>query len=412
MAGSGVLRWTVAASGEGPRFLRVRRPAVGDVLLALVFTGVAQVDVWAPGLAVWGDDPVQGPAVLNSVLLLLVTVPTAWRTVAPLAATTTAMVGVIVQAVVTGAPPIGLLLVGPVLTLVYSVAAYGTRRQAWLGLAATALATAVHDARDPRIRTPADVGEASYWWLVIAMAWVIGRYVASRRRARRQAEQARVREAALAAAEKDAVARERLRIAHELHDVVAHNIGVVALQAGAALELLDSSPARAREPLLAVEATARTTLREIRGVVGALRATDDTPGAPQPALADLATLAATVTDAGLPVEVTVHGAPRPLPAGVERSAYRVVQEALTNSLKHAAGASQARVHVSFEPHRLTLTIADDGPRRGDEPTHTSGHGLIGMRERVALHGGVLTAAPQPGGGFRVHAVLPLTQDQT
>lgn len=268
----------------------------------------------------------------------------------------------------------------------------------------------MHDARDPRIQTAADVGEASYWWLVIAIVWVVGRYVASRRRARHDAELARMREAALAAAEKDAVSRERLRIAHELHDVVAHNIGVVALQAGAALELLDESPERVREPLLAVEATARTTLREMRNVVGALRAVpEDDSGAPQPVLTDLETLAASVTKAGLPVEVTVDGHPRTLPASLELCAYRIVQEALTNSLKHALRAQRVRVHLRHDPQRLTLTVTDDG-RRDDASTKASGHGLIGMRERVAFHGGTLTAAPGPDGGFRVHAVLPLPED--
>lgn len=395
------------ASGKGgERGRGVGRPPAADVVLALVLTAVAQIDVWQPDLAVWGDDPVAGPAALNTALLLLVTAPVAWRRTRPLAATAVSMGAVAAQAVLTGQPPIGLLLVAPALTLAYSVAAYGTRRQAWIGAAVTAAATATHDASDPRIRTPADVGEASYWWLVIAIAWLVGRYVGSRRRARRDADLARQREAELTRAERESVARERLRIANELHDVVAHNVSVVALQAGAALELLDVAPERAREPLLAIEATARSTLREMRSLVGILRTTDgDDRQPPQPGLRALPSLVAGVTDAGLPVDLSIEGDLDSLPPGVDLAAFRIVQEALTNTLKHAGHATRAVVSVRLAAGCLRLSISDDGGTT-ERPDRHAGHGLIGMRERVALYGGELSAGATDG-GFLVEARLPI-----
>ncbi|MFD1507761.1 sensor histidine kinase [Georgenia yuyongxinii] len=385
----------------------VAPPVPADAVLALVFTVIAQVDVWRPDLAVWGDDPVAGPAALNSALLLLVTVPVAWRRTAPLAATAASMTGVTAQAALTGQPPIGLLLVAPVLTVVYSAAAYGTRRQAWIGLALTAVATAVHDALDPRIQSLDDVGEASYWWLVIALAWLVGLYVGSRRRARLDAALARQREVELERAEQEAVARERLRIANELHDVVAHNVSVVALHVGAALELLDGTSERAREPLLIVEATARSTLKEMRSLLGILRSADaDATQAPQPGLASLRALVAGVTDAGLPVELAIEGKAHPLPAGVDLAAYRIVQEALTNILKHAVDATHAVVRVCFAPGRVQLSIFDDG-RPNPRADRVPGHGLVGMRERVALYGGELTVGAGTAGGFLVEARLPI-----
>ena len=381
-------------------------PAAADVVLALVFTLVAQVDVWRPDLAVWGDDPVAGPAALNSALLLLVTVPVAWRRTRPLAATAGSMTGVMAQAVLTGQPPIGLLLVAPALTLAYSVAAHGTRRQTWTGLALIAVATFVHDAFDPRIRTAADVGEASYWWLVILTAWLVGRYLGGRRRAARDAEAARALQADLVRAEQQAVAQERMRIANELHDVVAHNVSVVALQAGAALELLDVSPQRARGPMLAVEATARSTLKEMRSLLGILRSTDTEESlVPQAGLASLPALAARVSDAGLVVDLAFEGDRYPLPAGVDLAAYRIVQEALTNTLKHGQGVSRAQVRVRFTPGTVELWISDDG-RAAERAGRVPGHGLIGMRERVALYGGEVSAGAGAAGGFVVEARLP------
>ncbi len=203
---------------------------------------------------------------------------------------------------------------------------------------------------------------------------------------------------------KRAVAEERLRIAQELHDVVAHSMGVIAVQAGVGAHVIDQDPAEAKRSLDAISATSRSTLTEIRRLLGVLR--DDGAAAYQPApgLADLDRLVADLGDAGLPVSVCVEGSSADVPPGVDLTAYRIVQEALTNVLKHA-GPAQAVVTVTYEPDAVRLRITDDG--RGVNGTATEGgHGLVGMRERVGVYGGSLSAGPRTGGGFAVVAELP------
>jgi signal transduction histidine kinase len=227
------------------------------------------------------------------------------------------------------------------------------------------------------------------------------------------------------------VAEERGRIARELHDVVAHSVSVMVVQAGAARRTMAASPDQATTALGQIESTGRQALVELRRLLGLLRDGDRGDGAaltPQPGLEHLESLAAAAREAGLPVEVTVEGEPRPLPAGVDLSAYRIVQEALTNSLKHA-GPARARVRVCYGREALEVQVTDDG--RGERSAARAGeglvvvtigpdgvlelpgrrdgggHGLIGMRERVALFGGTLEAGADPGGGYRVAARLPL-----
>lgn len=209
-----------------------------------------------------------------------------------------------------------------------------------------------------------------------------------------------------------AVAEERARIARELHDVVAHGLSVIAVQAGAAQEILPRDPERARAALAAVEATARDALGEMRRLLGVLRADGEAAGrAPQPDVRDLEDLVASVRRAGLPVELEVTGTPGDVPAGVGLAAYRIVQEALTNTLRHA-GPARAVVWVRHEPGVLRITVEDDGTgvggaaRRGEAG---GGHGLAGMRERAALYGGTVEAGPRPEGGFAVRAVLPVPE---
>jgi signal transduction histidine kinase len=223
-----------------------------------------------------------------------------------------------------------------------------------------------------------------------------------------------------------AVAEERGRIARELHDVVAHSVSVMVVQAGAARRTLGASPDQAAAALGQIESTGRQALVEMRRLLGLLRDGDqeDAALAPQPSLEYLDSLAAAAREAGLPVEVTVEGEPRPLPAGVDLSAYRIVQEALTNSLKHA-GPARAKVRVRYGREVLEVQVTDDGEsleppsaaaapfRPADSPVDSdrrrrrSGNGLIGMRERVAMFGGTLEAGASPGGGYRVAARLPL-----
>ena len=206
-----------------------------------------------------------------------------------------------------------------------------------------------------------------------------------------------------------AVAGERARIARELHDVVAHSVSVMVVQAGAAEEVLGADPVKAREPLRSVQDTGRQALVELRRLLGVLR-TDRSEAAlaPQPGLDQVGALAAQVREAGLAVELRVEGARNGIPAGVDLAAYRIVQEALTNVLKHAT-ASHAAVHVGYRPDAIELQVLDDGhgPIGAGHDGAGTGQGLIGMRERASLYGGVVEARPRAEGGFAVRARLPV-----
>ncbi|MFI1170081.1 sensor histidine kinase [Streptomyces melanogenes] len=240
---------------------------------------------------------------------------------------------------------------------------------------------------------------------LLAMAAACTAGLLSRER-REHAVQLRAQEVA------EAVVAERLRIARELHDMVAHSIGIIAIQAGVGSRVIETQPEEAREALRAIEATSRETLSGLRRTLVALRRTDPdaevsgrAPHAPSPGLADLERLAAATADAGVRVDVCRGGQQRPLPADIDLSAYRIVQEALTNVVRHA-GTGRCRVAIDYGDEELSVEIVDDG--RGateDGPAH--GFGIVGMRERVALLHGRITAGPRPEGGFRVAARLPL-----
>jgi signal transduction histidine kinase len=202
-----------------------------------------------------------------------------------------------------------------------------------------------------------------------------------------------------------AVATERGRIARELHDVIAHSVSVMTVQAGAARMQLPDHPDRAVPPLMAVEETGRQALTELRRLLGILHENDARTLAPQPGLTDLPALAEAMRHAGVEVDVRVDGRPRPLSASLDLTAYRIIQEALTNVLKHA-GTAQATVVVHYHPDALRLDITDDG-KAPPTTADGSGHGLPGMRERVHLFGGQLAAGPGRDGGYSVNAQLPL-----
>ncbi len=207
-------------------------------------------------------------------------------------------------------------------------------------------------------------------------------------------------------AAREAVVEERARIARELHDAIAHNVSMMVVQAGAERRVLGTASPATKEVLETIEQIGRGALTEMRRLVGMLRADSPDLLAPQPRLADLPTLMTQVREAGLPVDFTVDGQSRQLPVGIELSAYRIVQEALTNALKHA-GQAQAAVHLRYGPDTLELEITDDGGgTRAQVPG--GGHGLVGMRERVSLYGGKFDAGSRPGGGFTVRVLLPLT----
>ncbi|MFE9958763.1 sensor histidine kinase [Micromonospora sp. NPDC005299] len=228
----------------------------------------------------------------------------------------------------------------------------------------------------------------------VLAAWVLGNSVLVRRR---HAEQVRAHAAA------DAVTAERLRIARELHDVVAHSIGVIAIQAGVGARVIDSQPAQARAALTTIENTSRETLAGLRRTLGALRRPGGASLEPTPGLSDLDRLVGAAADAGVRVTLAIDGEPRPLPAEVELAAFRIVQEALTNVVRHAR-VSECGVIVRYAPDAAHVEVLDDGC---GGPLGGEGHGIIGMRERAALLGGRCETGPRPQGGFRVAAVLPV-----
>lgn len=239
--------------------------------------------------------------------------------------------------------------------------------------------------------------------LLLAAAWTVGVAV---RQHRRYTDEVLAHQAQLARAELDAARRrgtdERIRIARELHDVVAHSMSVITVQAGYARLVADRQPERAGEALEAIETTGRESLTELRRVLGVLRDDEPTGTRPAPGLADLPYLVAQTGAAGVAVELAVTGEPRALAAGLELSAYRIVQEALTNVVKHA-GTDRARVTVAYTDTALRIEVTDHGRGGAGGP---DGHGLTGMRERVALFGGTVQAGPLPGRGFQVTAGFP------
>ena len=279
----------------------------------------------------------------------------------------------------------------------YSAAAHtsGRRAVAGAGLAASiAVAGTIGDSNEG---TFVDfLGNAIFFFTIFGGLWLAGRAI--RRRRLRERELIVERDEGARAA----VAEERARIARELHDVVAHAISVIVLQARGARH---AEGVERDEALEAIESTGATALAEMRRLLHMLRADDDDVSlAPQPSLAHLEQLVSQVRDAGLPVELRIEGERRELPPGVDVSAYRIVQEALTNALKHA-GPARARVSVLFGAETLELEIADTGT--GAANGGGSGHGLAGMRERVAVFGGELASGPRPEGGFAINARLPL-----
>jgi signal transduction histidine kinase len=204
-----------------------------------------------------------------------------------------------------------------------------------------------------------------------------------------------------------AAAGERARIARELHDVVAHSVSLIAVQAGAAGRVIDAQPSAARDALATIERTARGTLAELRRLLGIMREHDDGAAlAPPPGLDRLDELVAQVRAAGLPIDVRIEGVRRALGPGVDLTAYRIVQEALTNARKHA-GPARATVRLRFAAREIEIEIVDDGRGPAANSDERSGLGLVGMRERVSLYGGRLQTGPRETGGYRVHAVLPL-----
>ena len=296
----------------------------------------------------------------------------------------------------------------------YTVAAHEPRRRALVAAAVTGacvlISFAAYAAFDSISGWTANL---SVTYLFFGLAWLIGDNLRVRRAYTRQLED-RAAELELEREEKagQAVTEERARIARELHDVVAHYVSVMVVQAAAARRVADKDPVAARGALEAVEMAGRTALAEMRRMLEVLRADDQGMG-PQPGLGEIDRLIGNVRDAGLPVEYTVEGAACCLPAGMDLAAYRIVQEALTNSVKHG-GKATARVLVRYTADTLEIEVIDDG-RGAAAPFHSGaegGHGLIGMKERVALFGGELHTGPILTGGYRVFARMPIEPDDS
>jgi signal transduction histidine kinase len=287
--------------------------------------------------------------------------------------------------------------------MVFVVSLHSGRGRGALAFAVTAVAlgAAIAIQSEPTVSTNTWIVTG----LLLAVAWLAGdnlrvrqqRWAALAARARRLEEEREERA-------RQAVTEERLRIARELHDVVAHSMSVIAVQAGVANHVIDTRPEQARTALATVETTTRAALVEMRRLLGVLRRPDEPAGSltPSPGLADVPALIAQFAEAGLAVEQAVTGTPDHLPDGVDLSAYRIVQEGLTNVLRH--GGPKAYLTIDHRPGRVRVTVADDG--NGRPATGTGGHGLIGMRERAAVFGGTLTAGARPDGGFEVEATLP------
>jgi signal transduction histidine kinase len=372
------------------RRLVERHPFAADSAIAVALAAFVLLDVLGSGDYYTASKAIYVPAAL------LMTLPLAWRRKAPLPVAAIVMGALVFEALAVGsAPTPDTQLVGWLLAI-YTVAAHCDRVAALAGgamaLAAGLIWMGIDDFLFPVV--------------VFGGAWLAGRLVRQRDV---HAEIVEERSAALVrereANARAASAEERARIARELHDVLSHSVSVMVVQAGAERMALGSGRPVTAEALEAIEKTGRQALGEMRRLLGMLRVSDEPPAhAPQPTLAELDELVTQVREAGVPVELHVEGQQVALPPGVAVSAYRIVQEALTNVLKHA-GPAHARVIVRYATGELELEIADDGqgPREADD----AGHGLVGMRERVALYDGEFDAGARNGGGFVVRVRLPL-----
>ena len=373
----------------------------GDGAVAFALAGWTQLDLWAHAPAAM--HAVGGRGVLSG-LLLLVTLPLAVRRRMPavtlLAATGALVLGAFLVRHSNGVP-VGFFLA--MLLAFYSVGAHDDdRRSLFVGGVAVAAIAAADLARPGTFSTS---GTRPGAWLAFAIAWLVGRDL--RRRRQRVADlEDRAEKLEREREEKSqrAVAEERGRIARELHDVIAHGVSVIVVQAQAGPHLVDD-PQRVVGVFRAIESSGRDALVELRRLLGILRSEDEELAiGPQPGLGSLESLVGQMRTAGLPVQLRIEGRPVHLPAGIDLSAYRIVQEALTNVVKHAGDAA-AEVVIRYGPRTLELDVVDDGHGRAMS-RNGSGHGLIGMRERVALYGGTLETGTHSGGGYAVRARRP------
>ncbi|MGH8826528.1 MAG: sensor histidine kinase [Jiangellaceae bacterium] len=349
-------------------------------------------------------------------LTLSQTIPLLWRRTRP-----ALVIGVVGVSWVLVQPVAGAVVPFALWVAVYSAIVYARRRAAELAALGTVLAVAAVRA--------GWMAEGSGWedsapLMIVTLLVVIGGFVVADRRARTEAlrERAAFLEREREALSRQAVAEERLRIARELHDLVAHSLSTIAIQSSTARMALLGNPETALTALRGIETSSREATREMRQLLGVLRSTDDVGGRlePAPGLAELDALVAKVRSAGARVDVQVEGEARPLPAGVDLVAYRVVQEAMTNVIRHAGSAS-AKVLVRYGADDLLVGVTDTGPVQGTmDPApdarapvdRGAGHGLLGMKERVSSVHGEFHAGPRAGGGWSVSARLPLSLEDS
>ena len=357
-----------------------------------------------------GDGTIyHGPRLPNAILSVLVTGTLVWRRTRPLLAVTWIFAVYTATFVVVRHDLQMVAGFVVVIVLVASAGYHASRREA---LACLAVGLAI-----PAVLIPLEPQLGGWSGAVFDAAFVALPWLAARALRNREDRAAALgTQLALAQArQREILHEERAQIARELHDIVAHSVSVILLQVGAARMRAPGQPGLA-EPLHAAEASGRQALAELRRLLGVLNdasaerpgrdhaADERAPEAPQPSIATLDRLASTVRAAGLDVDLTITGEVRPLPPGLELSVYRIVQEALTNVLKHAQ-ASRAEVRVGYGPDAVTIDVVDDGTARTASGV-PAGHGLVGMRQRARVFGGTTTAGPAPGGGWQVRAELP------
>ena len=386
---------------------RLSQPLVGDVLdalLALTLAGTALYEIWVRPLF---DDGIPGPRIPTTVIMLLVTLPLAFRRVAPTVVFTLVIVAIglevdLIDSSRSVQPPLQVWIV--LLVAFFSLGAHATQNRA---IVAGALGGAVFVSGDLTDFLAGNGGlqDAVPSWFMLAAGYGLGLALRGQRsQSTLLAHRAERLEHEREDSVRVAAAEERVRIGRELHDVVAHAISVIVVQSQAAQRVLEGEQPSTREALDSIETTGRQALVEMRRLLGVLRQDDeDVQLAPPPSLARLGDLAEHVREAGLPVELLVEGDAKPLAPGVDLSAYRIVQEALTNALQHA-GPAHARVVVRYGSEDLVLEITDDG--LGDVDGRTGGHGLVGIRERAELVGGDVQTGSNGQRGYTVRARLP------
>jgi signal transduction histidine kinase len=372
-----------------------RRNVVFDLFVAGACLILGQLEVWTGVGATHRQGPAWAEALgygLGAALLVA-------RRIEPLGVFAGLVAVYVVEFAIFGSPE-GFGVAVPPMVAAYSVGRWERRRPAWWGLVLVVVLGFAWIVFDPvPVETAARIRQG-VWWSPWVIAWLVGALLRGRAQ---NAEQRRLRREERASR---AVTEERTRIARELHDVIGHSVSIMTVQAAAVRRRLGDDQVSEREALETVETTGRQALAEMRRMVGVLRQSGDEPDRePAPGLTQLPRLVEQFRRAGLPVEVTISGPPQPLAPGLDLTAYRLVQEGLTNSLRHAVTPRRAEVSIGYGAECLELAIRDDGQRvvAGAE----AGHGLLGLRERVSVYGGDLVARPRPEGGFELLATLPL-----